>query len=67
MRLKVTDREIFKPYETGLAVLAALYNLYHEKGFQWRVEPYEFIEDVSAIDLVRGGNRVRRVIKNDPL
>ena len=63
IRVKVTDREIFKPYETGLAVIAALYNLYYEKGFQWRVEPYEFIEDISAIDLLTGGTTVRQGIE----
>lgn len=59
-RVQVTDREIFKPYMTGLAVLTALYNLYFEKGFEWRVEPYEFIEDIQAIDLLTGDTTVRQ-------
>ncbi|MDZ4224449.1 MAG: DUF1343 domain-containing protein, partial [bacterium] len=63
IRVKVTDREIFKPYETGLAVMAALYNLYYEKGFQWRMEPYEFIEDIPAIDLLTGGTTVRQALE----
>lgn len=60
VRLKITDREIFRPYVAGLAIIAALYNLYHEKGFQWRLEGYEFIEDIPAIDLLTGGATVRR-------
>ena len=60
VRFKITDREIFRPYVAGLAVIAALYNLYHDKGFKWRVEAYEFIEDIPAIDLLTGGTTVRQ-------
>ncbi|OGQ05971.1 MAG: hypothetical protein A2W61_04365 [Deltaproteobacteria bacterium RIFCSPLOWO2_01_44_7] len=63
VRLKVTDREIFKPYVTGIALIWALYTLYHDKGFQWRLEPYEFIEDIPAIDLLTGDATVRQALE----
>lgn len=63
VRLKITDREIFKPYATGIALLWATYVLSKESGFSWRLEPYEFVEDVPAIDLLTGGTTVRQGIE----
>lgn len=63
VRLKITDREIFKPYATGIALLWAIYVLSKESGFSWRLEPYEFVEDVPAIDLLTGGTTVRQGIE----
>lgn len=63
VRLKVTDRFTFKPYATGIALIWAIYSLYHDKGFQWRMEPYEFVEDVPAIDLLTGSTTVRNAVE----
>jgi uncharacterized protein YbbC (DUF1343 family) len=58
VQLHVTDREAFQPVRTGLAVLAALRD---EAGarFAWRTEPYEFVGDRLAIDLLFGSPRER--------
>lgn len=63
VRIRVTDRDAFKPYATGIALVWAFYSLYAEKGFQWRMEPYEFVEDIPAIDLLTGGTTVRSGIE----
>ncbi|MBI5299886.1 MAG: DUF1343 domain-containing protein [Deltaproteobacteria bacterium] len=63
VRLRVTDRENFKSYVTGLALVWVLHSLYHDKGFEWRLESYEFIEDTPAIDLLTGGSTVRQAIE----
>lgn len=63
IRFRVTDRAAFKPYATGIALIWALYYLFSEKGFQWRMEPYEFVEDIPAIDLLTGGTKVRQGIE----
>lgn len=63
IRLRVSDKETFKSYATGIALIWALYYLYSERGFQWRLEPYEFIEDIPAIDLLTGGTKVRQGIE----
>lgn len=63
IRVRVTEREIFKSYVTGLAIVWALYTLYNEKGFAWRMEPYEFIEDIPAIDLLTGSTTVRQAFE----
>lgn len=54
IRWRITDPHSFKPYRTGLALIWALYQLYHDKGFAWRTEPYEFVADIPAIDLLTG-------------
>jgi uncharacterized protein YbbC (DUF1343 family) len=58
VQLHVTDREAFRPVRTGLAVLAALRELSGER-FAWRTEPYEFVADRPAIDLLFGSDRER--------
>ncbi len=59
VQLHVSDRHSFRPVRTGLAVLAALREL-SGKHFAWRTEPYEFVADRPAIDLLFGGDRERR-------
>ena len=61
VQLHVADRTAFKPYRTGLAVLAAVRKLWPE-SFAWRTEPYEFRSDVPAIDLLTGRPAVRQAI-----
>ena len=58
VQLHVTDRDGFRPVRTGLAVLAALRELSGDR-FAWRREPYEFVTDRPAIDLLFGSDRER--------
>jgi uncharacterized protein YbbC (DUF1343 family) len=55
----LTDRRTFQPVRTGLALLAAVRE---QSGgaFHWRTEPYEFVADRPAIDLLFGSDRERR-------
>ncbi len=62
VQLHVTDRVTFRPVRTGLAVLAALRDLSGER-FAWRSEPYEFVADRPAIDLLFGSDRERRALE----
>lgn len=61
VQLHVTDRSAFLPYRTGLAVLVAMKRLYPEQ-FGWRTSPYEFRDDVLAIDLLAGRGAVREAV-----
>lgn len=61
IQLHVTDREIFEPLITGIAVLKAISQLYPE-SFAWRTEPYEFVSDRLAIDLLYGNSRLREFL-----
>jgi uncharacterized protein YbbC (DUF1343 family) len=62
VQLHVTNRQAFRPVRTGLAVLAALRDLSAE-AFAWRREPYEFVADRPAIDLLFGSNRERLALE----
>jgi uncharacterized protein YbbC (DUF1343 family) len=53
VQLHVTDRNAFKPLITGIAVIQAIAHLF-PKAFKWRTEPYEFVSDRPAIDLLYG-------------
>jgi uncharacterized protein YbbC (DUF1343 family) len=59
LQLHVTDRAAFQPVRTSLAILAATRELSGDR-FRWRTEPYEFVADKPAIDLLFGSDRERR-------
>jgi uncharacterized protein YbbC (DUF1343 family) len=60
--LFVTDPARFRPFRTGLACVAAA-RAQDPAAFRWRTEPYEFVEDVPAFDLLCGSDRERRTIE----
>jgi uncharacterized protein YbbC (DUF1343 family) len=62
VQLHVTDRGAFRPYRTGIALLSAARRLAPE-GFHWRREPYEFVVEPPAIDLLTGSDEVRGAIE----
>jgi uncharacterized protein YbbC (DUF1343 family) len=61
VQLHVNDRQAFRPYATGLALIATAKRL-APADFRWRTEPYEFVADPPAIDLLTGSGEVRRAI-----
>ena len=61
VQLHVTDRESFRPYTTGVAVLRQLRRLCGQ-DFAWRTERYEFVDTHPAIDLLTGNALVRQGI-----
>ncbi len=61
------NREEFKPFLTGVAFILAARKLGGD-SFRWRTEPYEFVSDRLAIDLLCGGTSIREAIeRGDPL
>ena len=60
--LAVTDAGAFRPYRTGVELLAAL-RASSPGDFAWRRRPYEFVADRPAIDLLTGGDRCRLAIE----
>jgi uncharacterized protein YbbC (DUF1343 family) len=62
LQVHVLDREVFEPVRTGLSVLAALRDLSGDR-FAWRREPYEFVADPPAIDLLFGSARERLALE----
>jgi len=62
VQIHVMDRAEFRPYLSGVAVLRALRALAGE-AFRWRTEKYEFVSDRPAIDLLTGGDAIRKGIE----
>jgi uncharacterized protein YbbC (DUF1343 family) len=60
----VTDREALRPVETGVTLLREARALDPER-FAWREQPYEFVSDVPAIDLLTGSPEARKVIEGE--
>ena len=61
VQLHVHDRASYLPYRTGVAVLLAL-KAETAGTFEWRPDPYEFIDAIPAIDLLTGSAAVRTLI-----
>ncbi len=63
IQIHVADRVVFRPLLTGIAVVRALFALAGD-GFRWRTEKYEFVSDRLAIDLLAGGDALRKGIES---
>lgn len=62
VQLHVTDRDAFRSMSVGYAVVSALCREWPE-AFDWRREPYEFVDDELAIDLLVGDRELRKAIE----
>lgn len=58
----VLDRLALRPVATGVALLKEARALAPEH-FSWRQEPYEFVADVPAVDLLTGSPEARAVVE----
>lgn len=61
VEIHVTNRNIFQSLKASLAVIYQTHRLW-PKDFTWRTKVYEFRQDVPAMDLLCGNNRVRTLI-----
>jgi uncharacterized protein YbbC (DUF1343 family) len=62
VQIHVTDHERFRPFATGLAVIATARRL-APLHFAWRRPPYEFERRRLPIDILLGTDRIRRSIE----
>ena len=62
-QIHVTDREKFRPFKTGVAILKAIHNTY-PREFAWKQPPYEYEEVKLPIDILAGSDRLRRDIES---
>lgn len=58
----VTDIGIFESFYTGLSMVKTAHDLW-PKEFDWRREPYEYVADVLAIDLLTGSGEFRETVE----
>ncbi len=61
VQVHVTDAWVFRPYEAYQRMLAAVLQSVPIET-RWRTEPYEFVSDRPAIDLLTGGSEFRAAI-----
>jgi uncharacterized protein YbbC (DUF1343 family) len=62
VELHVADRDRLEPVALGLHLIRTIRDL-HPEDFEWRSEPYEFVSDVPAIDLLTGSSETRQHIE----
>lgn len=58
----VTDREIFKPVITGIALAKVAFDLY-PNDFKWKNPPYEYIYDRNPFDVIHGSAKLREAFE----
>jgi uncharacterized protein YbbC (DUF1343 family) len=58
-QIHVTNRNRFKPFKTGVAVIKAIQGLYPD-FFKWKQPPYEYEKDKMPIDILAGTDRLRQ-------
>ncbi len=66
-QIHVINRNKFKPFKTGVALIKAIQDLYPDK-FQWKQPPYEYETVKMPIDILAGTDRLRKDIESgEPL
>ena len=57
-QVHVTDRQLFRPVMTGVALIEGLRRQTVEK-FAWRQPPYEYEQEKMPFDILAGSSRLR--------
>ncbi|HTZ19213.1 MAG TPA: DUF1343 domain-containing protein [Dissulfurispiraceae bacterium] len=61
-QIHVTDRNKFRPFKTGVAVLKAVHDLYPKQPL-WKSPPYEYETVKMPVDILAGTDRLRTEIE----
>lgn len=62
VQLHVLDRDKFRPFKTGVAVLKSVCELYPGE-FRWKRPPYEYEQKKMPVDILAGTARLRENIE----
>lgn len=62
--IHVQNRQEFRPYLTGIAMIKAAHDCFYE-SFQWKEPPYEFEKEKMPIDILSGTDTIRQGIDNN--
>lgn len=63
VQIHVTDRNVFKPVITGVAIICAIRRLYPSES-AWMQPPYEYVYDKLPFDVINGTSRLREQIES---
>lgn len=64
VQIHVLEREQFKPFLTGVAMVHTAYQLYRD-DFLWKSPPYEYVYDRNPFDVINGGETLREMIEQN--
>ena len=62
-QIHVTNRNRFRPFKTGVAIIKAIQDLY-PGFFKWKQPPYEYEKNKMPIDILAGTDRLRKDIEH---
>lgn len=62
-QIHVIDREKFKPFKTGVAVMKSIHDIYPDQ-FSWKQPPYEYETEKMPVDILAGTDRLRNDIEH---
>jgi uncharacterized protein YbbC (DUF1343 family) len=62
VQIHVTERDVFEPVLTGIAMVKAAHDLY-PKHFLWKEPPYEYVYDRNPFDVIAGTSSIRKAIE----
>jgi len=62
-QIHVTNREKFKPFKTGVAIIKAVHEIYAKEDL-WKQPPYEYETEKMPIDILAGSDGLRNDIEN---
>lgn len=58
----VTNRDVFKPVITGIAMAKVAFDLYPQ-DFKWKDTPYEYVFDRNPFDVIHGSTKLREAFE----
>ena len=61
-QIHVTDRDVFEPWLTGIAMAKFAHDMYKDE-FRWKVPPYEYVYDKNPFDVISGTAKIREAIE----
>lgn len=61
-QIHIVNRERFRPFKTGVAVIKSIHDLYPEH-FAWKKPPYEYEAKKMPIDILAGTDKLRGYIE----
>ena len=62
VQIHVTDRKVFEPVSTGVAVVKTAFDMY-PKDFRWKDPPYEYEYERNPFDVISGTTTLRQQIE----
>jgi len=62
-QIHVIDREKFKPFKTGIAVMKSIHDICPDQ-FSWKQPPYEYETEKMPVDILAGTDKLRKDIEN---